>query len=510
MPPATTAGEYLRSARRVSALWYLGGLGLSALICAALLILGPTPAAVAWVIFLAALVVMLVSPRHGLYVLVALAMASDGRLAPWYPFMKNLSSTESLLYLHDAAIFNPIELFVAVIAVSWLARAILTRSFTLVTGPLFWPLLAFIGFITAGFVYGLGRGGDVTIALWAGRAIFYLPALLILTSNLVVTREHVRAMIWAALIGMAFKAVQGAWFVQFVLEWKLRTVNEIAEHSYSIHMNMAFVLLLMLVYYRGSRRMFWFLALAAPFMLVAVIGNQRRAGYVAIVVALIIFALLLHWQNRRLLWTLAPPLALIFCVYVVVFWNSTSPLAAGARQVRSIVAPVEGSEEQASNVYRELEDTNILYTIRQTPLTGVGFGQKFMIIAPMPDISFFAWWEYITHNSIVWIWMQAGAGGFLSMIFLIGSGVALSMRRMFETPPGELRALAFALAAFPIMHFVYAYVDMSWDGQSLILLGVCWGIINVFDRILARPVSTPPRRWPWQRQPAPPPGLQPL
>lgn len=508
MKGITTVGEQQRYARVHVALWYLGALGFAGLICAALVLFGPSPAAIGWMVFLTVVAVALYNPRYGYYALITLTMAGDGRLAPWYPFTKNFSSAESMLYVADPVIVNPAEVVLGVILVSWLARVIVTRRYNLFAGPLFLPTLGFLGFTTLGFLYGMSQGGDLTIALWTYRPMTYLPLAIILTGNLIRSRDHVRQLVWAALFGLAFKGFLGFLFVAVDLQWRFKTVLEIAEHSYSIHLNSAIVLLIALFYFKGSPRMRWFLLVSAPFMLVGVIGNQRRAGDVALALALMILGLLSQWFNRRVFWTVVPPLAMLFVLYLGVFWNSTSAPAAVAKQVRSIIAPVEGSEEESSNLYRDLENINIRYTIQQEPLMGVGMGRKFYIIAPMPDISFFIWWEYFTHNSIVWMWMQAGVGGFISMLIMVGSAISLGVRAVFRAPPGDMRAIAFVATSYLLMHFVFAYVDMSWGGESMIYLGTFIGLINAFERILAEPVPQPARRWPWQREPEPVPGLQ--
>ena len=52
-----------------------------------------------------------------------------------------------------------------------------------------------------------------------------------------------------------------------------------------------------------------------------------------------------------------------------------------------------------------------------------------------------------------------------------------------------------------VMHFLFAYVDISWDGQSMLYVGLMMGIIACLERVVAKPVATAPRRWPWQAYP---------
>ncbi|MFV9503988.1 MAG: O-antigen ligase family protein [Oscillochloridaceae bacterium umkhey_bin13] len=494
----TSINEQIRQGRWYLALWYLAGFGLTVLVALGMLLLGPGPQAIGWAVFVIAVSAIIYNPRYGIYILVGFGLAADGLLNPWFPTMKNFSSAESLLFLSRAFVFNTTEFLIALITASWLVRVIMTRKFDLVLGKLVVPAMVFMALMGAGFLNGVLTGGDFSIALWSSRTIFYYPMMVFLTSQLIRKQAHVMPIFWAAAFGLTFDAIYGFNFVVFTLNWDIHTVLRIAEHSHSIHLNTMFVLFGVLFYFRASPRLRWYLLLVLPFMLISYYGNQRRASYVALGVAIILFALLLQWYNRRIFWTVVPPLAAIFLAYLMIFWDSSGGVAWAAAQVRSVISPVEGSEDESSSIYREIENVNNLFTMRQAPLTGVGFGNKFFIIAPMADISFFEWWEYIVHNSVIWIWMMGGFFGFFSLLFLWGSTIMLGMRNMFTLPYGIMRALAFVAVSYVMMHAVYAYVDMSWDGQSMVYLGVMTGLINIFDRIELTP--RPPQRWPWQTE----------
>jgi O-antigen ligase len=113
----------------------------------------------------------------------------------------------------------------------------------------------------------------------------------------------------------------------------------------------------------------------------------------------------------------------------------------------------------------------------------------------MPDISFFIWWEYITHNSILWIWIQTGVGGFVSVIFLIGMAMIVGVRVLWRMPGGDLSAFALMAMLYIVMHFIFAYVDMSWEAQSMIYVGTMMGLLNSLERIAAKPVPHPRQHW---------------
>ena len=509
-PGAMSVSAQSRRAARSWATWFMLVVCASAAIGLGLLRSGPGPAVLGWLALVAVVAAIVYQPRWGVFLTIFLGLVGDGLLMPWYPFLKNLSSGESLLYAGDALIFSPNEVCLVLTTVSWLGRGLVRRKLDLFTGPLFWPALLFMGMIAFGLVYGIGRGGNVNVALWEARASFDLPLLLVLVSNLVRARGQLNSLLWAIVLGVFVKGIAGDLFFLVELQGSLGGREAIAEHGASIHLNALFVFAVSAWLYRASPAK----RIALPLMsLVAVLTymmNQRRASYIALVLALLFVAVELYRVNRAVFWRLIPALALIAVAYVAAFWNSTSPLGQPVRAIRSVIAPAQGGRDDLSNVYRLIENINTNYTIHRVPLTGVGFGQKFFVIVPLPDISFFVWYEYITHNSVMWIWMKAGALGFFALLLLIGMGLSSGARATRRMPVGDLSAITLTATLYILMHFVFAYVDMSWDNPGMLMVGVMLGVINVSEHVVDQPAPMPRARWPWQPAPRPAPSLAPV
>lgn len=490
-----TVKAQLRRATLLWWLWFAGIIGATGVIGFQLFRSTPSFASVAWLILLAGVIAIFYQPRYGVYLIASFSLAGDGLLTPWYPFIKNLSSAESLLYIGRATSFSPAEILIVLTFISWLGRAVILRKLKWYAGPLLLPALLFSAFITFGLVYGILNHGNMTIALWEVRSIYYLPMLLILTSNLIETRAQVNCLIWLIVIALFIDSLAGANFVMFVLNFDLRGLEVIAEHSYSVHLNTLYILAIGVWLFRGSWVKRIVLPLMMPTVLISYLANQRRAAYITLAVALLLIAIILYRENRKAFWLIIPAVGVLALIYLAAFWNSSGSIGGPARAVRSMIAPQAGGRDESSNIYRILENINTKFTITQRPLTGVGFGNKFYIVIPMPDISFFIWWEYITHNSILWMWIQTGVGGFVSMLFLIGMAVIVGVRALWRMPGGDLSAFALMATLYIVMHFVYAYVDMSWDAPSMIYVGTMMGLINCLERIVAKPVPLPRQRW---------------
>jgi O-antigen ligase len=285
--------------------------------------------------------------------------------------------------------------------------------------------------------------------------------------------------------------------------------GDIMDHPSAIHMNAIFIYCAAIFIYRVAWPRRFFLLTVFPFIAITYLAAQRRSAFISLGIALSILLLMIYRLYRKLFFVLAPIALVAGTIYLLAFWNSGSPLALPAQAVKSVISADSSSEsDRLSNIYRDVENININWTIRNNPLMGIGFGQKFLILIPMADISFFEWYEYITHNSVVWIWMKAGIGGFVAMVLMIGAALQLGARAMWRMPNNDMGAATTFFTLYILMHMIFAYVDMSWSAQNLLFLGTSIGIINVIEQIVAKPVDLPQTRWPWVPKPQPELGLR--
>jgi hypothetical protein len=244
--------------------------------------------------------------------------------------------------------------------------------------------------------------------------------------------------------------------------------------------------LLALWLYKGPLKARLLIPLMALPVLITFLTTQRRAAFIALVIALVFMVFILYKENRLAFWAIVPTLALLVTVYMIAFWNNQGTLGFPARAIKSQLVPQQASlRDRYSDIYRVMEDYNITYTIRQAPLTGIGFGQMFTMAVNLPDISFFVWYRYITHNSIGWIWMKTGIGGFVAMLFLVGLSIMAGVRALYRLPGGTVSAVVLTGTLYILMHFIFAYVDMSWDSQSMIYVGTMMGIIGCAEIVSA-------------------------
>ena len=116
---STTANQlaklrYNSAFRNVMAMVFFGFIAIYFLFAAE-----PDWTKLAWAAFIIALAAVFYQPRYGLYAILFFSLVGDIRVSHFLPFDKNLSSEESIFYLHDSAAFSPVEiLFILTIALS--------------------------------------------------------------------------------------------------------------------------------------------------------------------------------------------------------------------------------------------------------------------------------------------------------------------------------------------------------------------------------------------------------
>lgn len=441
---------------------------------------------VALLVMVLASVAAFLRPAMGIYVIVFLTLIGDAVTSSWWPFTKNMSSKESILYISDQLILSPLELLLAVTLLAWLLRRIEDRAWLFVRGRLFTPIALFTFFVVLGFMWGIARGGDKRIAIFEGRALFYVLVMYVLITNLLSTRRQYVRLVLVAMVAVSVQSLFSLQFYRQLAPADRAALESLSEHSATIPMNALFILLLCAVMFKCSRWLKWTAFLLAVPTMYAYLLSQRRAAMIALFLGVFVVIAVLYQRRRRAFWFVAPTTVVLGLGFVLGTWNAGGAVGLPAQAVKSVLFPDQLSDaDTSSDLYRQLENFNLYFTIQNYRPFGVGFGHKFLRPAPMPDISFFEFWEYIPHNNVLWIWLKMGFLGFCSMLFMFGRAVQLGARSIALVRSVDHVAIVLVGLTYVVMFLVFAYVDIAWDPRSTVFLGVamalCADFVQTYD-----------------------------
>jgi O-antigen ligase len=414
-----------------------------------------------------------IHPRATLYATLLLTAVADQMTVWWFPFVKNLSSRESITFIADAATLSPLDLALLSGAAISVLRHYADTGRPLARSQLTGPLIVLTGFVLFGFLRGLVAYGDARIAVFEGRPLFYIVLAFVIVTNECTEQAHLRRALWAILAGVVIQALLSIQYVQRLDPADRDAMTTLNEHGSTIGHHLVIVTLVALLLFKVRRpATVAMLAVAAVPVVYVLFLAQRRSGIAALVVGGALMAVVLFWRRPRTFWLVVPVLALAIATYTAAFWSSGSDVAFPAQAIKSVIAPGSAKEEDAgSDLYRYLEGLNLNITIKAEPLLGLGFGRAFYRPVPLPDISWYEFYAYKPHNSVLWFWIKTGFFGFVTMFYVFGRTILLGAHRLRSVEIDVDFVVRLVSTLFVVMFAVFSWVDISWDARNCVFLG---------------------------------------
>lgn len=448
-------------------------------------------------------------PVRGVYALFAAAVVQEvgysayqypDDLGAYVPFFQDIST-----WTHIKGVsLSLAELFMALVLLIWLLKGIAERNLRFTKGTLMLPLGLYMLMILVGELHGLASGGNITLSLWEVRAQVYMFVAYLLACNLIKTRREIDVLVWIVLLGAGIKGIQGTIRYFLVLGGSLHGAESLFPHEQSFFFNAFLTLTPILFLYGGSRRLKRAALALLPFVLVSDIANNRRAGILALgvgLVMLLLITLFAHPARRRLVVALLCLGAVIWIPYYNIYKTKSGLLAEPARAVYSNSHP--DPRDASSNLYRDNENADLMFTMKTSPIIGFGFGKNFDTPYPLANISgIYIFWNLLPHNSILWIWMRMGTVGYVIFWLLIGAVIMQGMRLARRLRDPYLKGLAAFIVVMVVQEVVFGYTDLQWtSARNLITLGVLFALLGKLSAF------APPEQpnaaelyWPWDRR----------
>ena len=391
--------------------------------------------------------------------------------APWgRAFYKYTPITETLGAIYFSSFsetfgvpgvsVTPFELFSII-----LAGGALSKVFRLLPDDtaknIFVAMLASLALIfVAGVTSGWGHGNESRVMLTQVRAIVSLPLWLIIGAAFLTTEK--RAWIFLSVIASTtfVKSLQGLWSFFYILERRKGSQEYIVEHITSSSIVTALVAFNALIWLKEMN--FFkkiFLSLTANSVLGFVfLANDRRAALVGLAMGFVFLFISfpLKFYRRYFLGMLGGLLMGVLCLAAT--WETSGALGFPARALRSLTDPSE-----SSSGYRKVENANLLFSIANEPLTGLGFGRRFPEVFPLPNIAtIYSEYNLIPHNTLLFVWTFAGPLGIagLGTFFALALALAIRIFRRSSSLDGCLLGGVAVIVFVQALSYIYADIGL--------------------------------------------------
>lgn len=479
----TVTGYRVR--RAIDEIAMLGAATLGALVIAYFALSSAYPQfSVAATLYMLGIAVTLAKPRIGAYLLIFLAIVGEPDTMSWYPFNKNGSSAESILFVDDRLVASPFEGYIAVLVVAILLHRLRNGEPMRVATPYTMPTIILGGAVFVAVGWGVVSGGELSLAINQTRALMAIPVLFLIFVNLFdrrTARTALWVVIWAVLIESFFALY---WFFTVLDAPGRRLLLDAGAspvtHTSAIQYNVVLFALAAVALLRNSPLSMRIMlpVMMLPVGLIYVIA-ERRAAVGGLVIAFVLLMYVLGRRQPGRFWLIAPIVSVFFLGYSAAFWNSTSSAGFPVQAIKSQIVEDPNAADSASDLYRAAENFNLYVAFRSNPVLGTGFGKPFPTPIPLPDISgTFPLWQYFPHNSMLSLWAFGGVLTIGSWLYVGYAGVRGGTRATLEAKrPGDVLT-AMSGTAMVLMVLLYSYLDISFDNQTMLVIALGLAMIS--------------------------------
>ncbi len=324
--------------------------------------------------------------------------------------------------------------------------------------------LAQLCYATMAFTWVIGRlnQGDGSIAVWQIDRVMYLPAVFLLCQAAFTGPKDYMQVGKVIIVAAVLRALQ-AMYVRAIIpagENALTGESDLpytTTHHDSMLFGAAVVLLAAGIIQRTGRPAIVRAALVLPVLFGGMIANDRRLVWVQIILVFAALYLVTE-QNafKRKLQKAALLMVPVVAGYVAVGWSQKSGLFKPVQIIRSAV----DSSADESTAWRDLENFNLVYTIRTKPLVGVGYGNGFWEVWPLPQVDY-ALERFIPHNSILGLWCYGGYIGYTGLTLLWVAGVYFGVRAYHHAKDPHEKAAALVCFGTVLIYYVQCFGDLG-------------------------------------------------
>ncbi|RYZ04687.1 MAG: hypothetical protein EOO73_22950 [Myxococcales bacterium] len=359
--------------------------------------------------------------------------------------------------------FGGMDLMLAAAGVHWFVK-LRGRSRGIPT-PKPMIKLAHLCYATIAFTFVIGKlngGGDSSMAVWQIDRVMYLPAVFLLCQAAFTQPKDYMSVGKVILVAATIRALISM-YVRAIVPATVDPISGESDLPYTTthHDSMLFgaavVLIVALIIQRTGPKALRLAVLLLPILFGGMVANDRRMVWVQII--LVFAALYLITEPnafKRKLQRFALFMVPVGVAYVAVGWNQKG----GAFKPVQIIRSAVDSDSDESTAWRDLENFNLIYTIRTKPLVGIGYGHGFWEVWPLPQVDYILE-RFIPHNSILGIWCYGGYVGFTGLTLLWVAGVYFGVRAYHHCKEPYDKAAALVSFGTILIYYVQCFGDLG-------------------------------------------------
>jgi hypothetical protein len=330
--------------------------------------------------------------------------------------------------------------------------------------------------ITAVWIWGvLIRGGNAYQTLFQLHAFVMGLFVAVLVAATCRTREHIASLGRVVVFAALYRCFVLFIFYYTVVRHLEKEPGALTDHCDSVLFVVGLFIVVVNAIERRTKAAFAWLCFSIPVVLTAITLNNRRIAWLDIgIAAAVTYGLLPKNKFKRKLNLALLAVLPLLLTYILVGWGKTY----GIYKPVGSVSTMFGANQDVSSIMRDIENYNLMRTLKPNPLLGTGWGHEYNEEIRAWDISGgFPQYRYLPHNSLLGAIAFSGMLGFAGMWLVVPLAAFLhaAVYRTTRDSVARTAALSSLVAAMIVM--LQMWGDVGFNHMMVTTtLGVAIGL----------------------------------
>ncbi|HKU41900.1 MAG TPA: O-antigen ligase family protein, partial [Polyangiales bacterium] len=285
--------------------------------------------------------------------------------------------------------------------------------------------VCFMGLAISWF-WGVARGGSAYQTMFQIRTFIMHVFLGLLITAVITKKSHVRALGWVIVSAAIYRSGVLFTFWYLVTRHYSFQVNVITDHADSVlFVTALFITILNAVERRTPETIFFAVCMFAVMMTAMVLNNRRIAWLDMGVAGAFLYLLWPAGKVKRFMTRGLIVASPFLAAYMAIGWGHPTGIFKPVGSVSSMF----GEHQDPSSIMRDIENYNLMRTLKQNPILGWGWGHEYIeevVAYSIADI--FPQYRFLPHNSLLGMVAFSGMIGFAMIWQIMAVSIFLQAR----------------------------------------------------------------------------------
>lgn len=325
--------------------------------------------------------------------------------------------------------------------------------------------------ILAIWMWGVVRGGDVRQTMWQLHPFVISVTLAFLVSATCQTAKHIKTLGQVVLFAAVYRAFILIVFYLTIARGMDPPLAVMTTHADTVLFVTGMLIVIANAIERRKLMSFvWMFVCCIPIAL-AIKWNNRRLAWLSLMIGLAVFYYVLPKTRfkKRANWLMIAAVPL-FAFYVFVGWGHSD----GVFKPVGAISTMFGKHEDTSSEMRDIENYNLVQTLKANPVLGTGWGHEYdEVNAAISIKDVFVQYRYIPHNSVLGLLAFSGllGFGFVWQLFVVCCYFSAISIKAAESSAVRMGGI---LAITGILTFIFQmWGDMGWNTLPADVIMAC-------------------------------------